>query len=85
MTNTEDVITDRIEQRQLKWYGHIMRMKEERWPRRAIEYCPRQRKKRGRPKQTWMEGIRKAMEKRNLAEEDWRDRQLWRVRCEMRQ
>jgi len=32
---------------------------------------------RGRPKENWMEGIRKAMNERNLNEGQWEDRKQW--------
>jgi len=36
------------------------------------------RRKRGRPKLTWAEGIRGLMEEKGLMEEDWNDRGNWR-------
>ena len=32
---------------------------------------------RGRPKKNWMEGIKKAMNERNLNEGQWEDRKQW--------
>lgn len=39
-------IIDEVEKKQLKWFGHTKRMKEERWPRRILEWIPPERKKR---------------------------------------
>ena len=75
---------DRIETRQLIWYGHVMRMLEDRWPKRAMNYVPRKRRKRGRPAKTWMEGIRNAMEDRAIGEEEWQEKKRWRSKCGMR-
>ena len=36
------------------------------------------RRKRGRPKLTWAEGIRRLMGEKGLMEEDWNDRGNWR-------
>jgi hypothetical protein len=36
------------------------------------------KKKRGRPKLTWAEGIRGLMGEKGLMEEDWNDRGNWR-------
>jgi len=36
------------------------------------------RRKRGRPKLTWAEGIRELMGEKGLMEEDWNDRGNWR-------
>jgi hypothetical protein len=38
---------------------------------------PKQKRARGRPKKYWMEGIRKAMNERNLKEGQWEDRKQW--------
>jgi hypothetical protein len=38
---------------------------------------PKQKTARGRPKKIWTEGIRKAMNKRNLNEGQWEDRKQW--------
>jgi hypothetical protein len=36
------------------------------------------RRKRGRPKLTWAEVIRRLMGEKGLVEEDWNDRNSWR-------
>ena len=38
---------------------------------------PKKKRTRGRPKKNWMEGIRKAMNERNLNEGQWEDRKQW--------
>lgn len=76
---------DGVETRQLVWYGHVMRMEEHRWPRRALQYVPPNRRKRGRPPRTWRQGIEQFMMDRAMGEDDWRDRERWRLRCGMRQ
>jgi len=43
-----------------------------------MNWSPPGRRKRGRPKLTWMEGIRELMEEKELTEEDWNDRENWR-------
>lgn len=48
---------DRVETKQLIWYGHVMRMTETRWPKKALNYKPQNRRKRGRPATSWQEGI----------------------------
>jgi hypothetical protein len=50
-------IIDIIEQKRLKWYGHAKRMPEERIPKLIMEWIPRERRKRGRPRNMWMEGV----------------------------
>jgi hypothetical protein len=55
-----DVIDIR-ERKRLQWYGHVRRMLEERIPELIMALIPRERRKRGLPKKTWMEGVRAAM------------------------
>jgi len=59
------------------WYGHVQRMAEGRLPKITLKWMPKQKIARGRPKKNWMEGIRKAMNERNLHEGQWEDRKRW--------
>ena len=43
----------------------------------ALKWIQKQMIARGRPKKNWMEGIRKAMNERNLNEGQWEDRKRW--------
>jgi hypothetical protein len=67
----EETIIQEIEQNQLTWYGHVQRMAEGRLPKIALLWMPKQKRARGRAKKNWMEGIRKAMNERNLKEDQW--------------
>jgi hypothetical protein len=49
-------------------------MAEGRLPKIALKWMLKQRRERGRPKKSWMEGIKKAMHERNLNEGLWEDR-----------
>jgi hypothetical protein len=49
-------------------------MEEGRLPKGVLEW----RRKRGRPKLTWAEGIRGMMGEKGLQEEDWTVRKNWR-------
>jgi len=73
----EEPIIKEIEQNQLKCYGHVQRMAEGRLPKIALKWMPKQKRARGRLKKNWMEGIRKAMNERNLNESQWGDRKQW--------
>ena len=50
---------------------------EERLPKIALKWMPKQKRARGRPKKNWMNGIKKAMNERNLNEGQWEDRKQW--------
>ena len=43
-----------------------------------MKWRPPGRRKLGRPKLTWAEGIRELMGEKGLMEEDWNDRGNWR-------
>jgi hypothetical protein len=64
----KETIIKEIEQNQLTWYDHVQRMAEERLPKVALKWMPKQKRARGRPKKNWMEGIRTAINERNLNE-----------------
>ena len=46
----EETVVKEIEQNQLTWYGHVQRMVEERLPKIALKWMPKQKRARGRPK-----------------------------------
>ena len=43
----------------------------------SIEVDAETKESTGRPKKNWMEGIKKAMNERNLNEGQWEDRKQW--------
>jgi len=57
---------DIIEKNRLQWYGHVNRMPEDRISTLIMEWIPWDRRKRGRPRKTWMEGVQAATTTRNL-------------------
>ena len=71
-------LLDDIKTRQLQWYGRVQRMEDGRLPKDVMKWCPTGRRKRGRPKLTWAEGIRGLMGEKGLMEEDWNDSSNWR-------
>jgi hypothetical protein len=76
-TGLEETIMKETEQNLLTWYGHVQRMAEGRLPKIALKKTPKQRRARGRPKKNWVEGIKKAVDERNLNEGQWEDRKQW--------
>ena len=52
-------------------------MEEGRLPKEVTKWSLPGRRKRGRPKLTWVEEIRGLMEENGLMEEDWNDRDKW--------
>ena len=63
--NGKPDIIDILEKKRLQWYGQIKRMPEERLPKLIMGWIPQERRKRGRPRKSWMEGVQTAMTTRN--------------------
>ena len=74
-------IIDIIQKQRLQWYGHFKRMPDERIPKLIMELVPRERRKSGRPRKTWMEGVQAATTTRNLEPDQWRNREEWSLVC----
>jgi hypothetical protein len=54
---TEETVLDRMEARKLRWFGHVTRMPEERWPTIIHSWIPPGRRKRGRRRRSWRDGV----------------------------
>jgi hypothetical protein len=73
-------ILQEIEEQQLKWCGHIMQMEGCRIAGRIAERNPQGKRRHGIPVSTWKVEIRDSMQSRNLKDEEYLDRELWRER-----
>jgi hypothetical protein len=71
-------ILEVIEEKRLRWFGHVKRLPENRLPLKVLEWELEGTRRRGRPKERWIEGVRRSMTNRGLTEEDTRDRDRWR-------
>ena len=73
---------ERVEQANLRWYGHVMRMDESRYPRKVLESSVVGERARGRPRKTWMNGVEDAIKARGRDVEEAKmgvhDRENWR-------
>jgi hypothetical protein len=77
--NVTRSLLDDIKTKQLQWYGRVQRMEEGRLPKKKVmKWRSPGRRKRGRPKLTWAEGIKGLKGEKGLLEEDWNDRGNWR-------
>jgi hypothetical protein len=77
-------ILEGIEEKRLRWFGHVKRMPGNRLPLKILEWKPEGTRRKGRPKERWIDGVRRSMANHGLTEEDTRDRDRWRnlVLCE---
>jgi hypothetical protein len=76
--NVTKSLLDDGKTKQLQRYGHFQRMEEGRLPKEVMNWRPLGRRKRGRPKLTWAEGITGLMGENGLLEVNWNDRSNWR-------
>jgi hypothetical protein len=79
--NAQDMILDDITRKQLIWYGHVERMDPTRLTKIMIHWKPEGRKKRGRPRSTWKDGIYRAMNGRDLRMGEWNNRRQWNMKA----
>ena len=78
--DAQDMILDDITRRQLIWYGNVERMDPTRLPKIMIHWIPEGRKKLGRPRRTWKDGIYTAMNGRDLRMGEWNNRRQWNMK-----
>ena len=57
-------ITMKVQERRLKWYGHVMRREEHYVGRRAMVMQVQGRRKRGRPKRKWLDKVKDAIKEK---------------------
>jgi hypothetical protein len=71
-------ILEVIEQKRLRWFGHVKRMPGNRQPLKILKWEQEGRRRRGSPKERWIDGVRRSITNHGLTEEDTRDRDRWR-------
>jgi hypothetical protein len=67
-------ILEVTEEKRLRWFEHVKRMPENSLPLKILEWEPEGTRRRGRPKDRWIDGVRRSMTNHGLTEEDTRDR-----------
>jgi hypothetical protein len=77
--DAQDMILDDITRKQLIWYDHFERMDPTLLPKIMIHWKHEGRKKQGRPRRTWKDGIYRAI-KRDLRMGEWNNRRQWNMK-----
>ena len=73
-----------VERSRLRWYGHVMRMTEDRHAKKYLSWKPTGKRPVGRPRKRWMEGVDKALKGRGTSaaeveeQKSYEDRTEWR-------
>ncbi|XP_030749353.1 uncharacterized protein LOC115877353, partial [Sitophilus oryzae] len=63
-------IMEDIKINQLRWYGHVQRMEDSRIPKKILNWT-QDKRKRGRPRRSWREGIDGDIRTRGIDENLW--------------
>lgn len=71
-------IVNDINRKPLIWYDHVQRMDKERLPKRILKW-PSAKKRRGKPRRSWREGVEKEMGLPELTDDLWTYRYQWRL------
>ena len=71
-------IAKKVQERRLRWYGHVMRREEHYVGRRAMEMKVQGRRKRGRPKRRWLDNVKVDIKEKRLSADEVYDRATWR-------
>jgi hypothetical protein len=74
-------ILERVDCNILEWYGHVVRMEANRWPKRKMTWSPEGRRRRGRPEVKCGKEVERVMNQRKLIFDDAVNRQLWRLKA----
>jgi hypothetical protein len=67
----------------LNWYSHVQRMDKARLPRNILEWCPPGRRK-GRPRNSWMQEVTTGMREKGINNMEWVDREEWRIKIKLK-
>ena len=82
-TGVRKELAARVDMNVLRWFGHLVRMDNERLTKRVLNASVSGRNVRGRPKYGWMDGVKKALNDRGMnvieANERARNRNEWRA------
>ena len=54
-------LLEEIERSRLRWYGQVMRMEEDKQPKRYFMWKPEGKRPVGRPRKPWMERVEAAL------------------------
>ena len=86
-TGMQHTMVDRIHNIQRRWFGHVQRMNNDRWPKMTLQGSTRGTRPHGHPRTTWIKQFRATNENRTIHDlgnmamdrrhwRDWRHR-MW--------
>jgi hypothetical protein len=66
-------ILEVIEEKRLRWFGHVKRMPGNRLPLKILEWEREGTRRRGRPKDRWIDEVRRSMTNHGVTETETDD------------
>ena len=76
-------LNQRIQERQLKWFGHVSRMNQERMPHLALHTKVHGKRSQGRPRKRWIDTVADDLDQKGISmrevstlaadRDNWRD------------
>ena len=76
------LLTEKVDRRVLRWFGHVERMDEGRWPRKVKAANVEGRHERGRPRFSWLDGMKRVLAVREVSLQEAtqfkKERSVWR-------
>ena len=63
-------VIQKLRTQRWRYYGHVLRMGDERLPKQVLSWTPEGSRRPGRPKDTWRRTIQRDMRTRGLGAED---------------
>ena len=80
--NGQQSVIQRWKTQRWRYYGHVLRVSEERLPKQVLSWTPEGRRRRGRPKDSWQRTIHREVRSKDLTDEEVqgmaRGREEWR-------
>ena len=64
--NIKHFVLDCVSYKQLNWYGYLQRMDEERLSRRILEWYSPGRRRKGIPRNSWMQEVTRGIRERGI-------------------
>ena len=71
-------ISKKAQERRVWWYGHVMRKDEEYMGETVMRMDVEERRRKGRPKQRWMDSVNVDSRENGLSGEETHNRAVWR-------
>ena len=73
-------IQEKVREMRLRWYGHMQKIEENKEVRAVVDMKVPGKRPRGRPRERWMDYIRRDMQALRITPEDAQDRTFWKSR-----